>query len=43
MEQRPIGTFREKSKVLDAEAMRRSLARIAYEVIEHHKGRLRSH
>lgn len=38
MEQRPIGTFREKAKVLDAEAMRRSLARIAHEIIEHHKG-----
>ncbi len=38
MEQRPIGTFREKAKVLDPEAMRRSLARIAHEIIEHHKG-----
>ena len=30
--------FREKSKVMDAEAIRRALARIAHEVVEHHKG-----
>ena len=30
--------YREKAKVLDADAIRRSLARIAHEVLEHHKG-----
>ena len=31
-------TFREKAKVMDAEAIRRALTRIAHEVLEHHKG-----
>ena len=30
--------FREKAKVLDGEAIRRSLIRIAHEIVEHHKG-----
>jgi pyrimidine operon attenuation protein/uracil phosphoribosyltransferase len=30
--------FREKAKVLDAEAIRRALVRIAHEIVEHHKG-----
>ena len=33
-----IGAFRPKGKVLDAEAIRRALARIAHEIIEHNKG-----
>ena len=32
------GQFREKTKVMDAEAIRRALARIAHEVVERHKG-----
>ena len=31
-------TFREKAKVLDAEALRRALVRIAHEVVERNKG-----
>jgi pyrimidine operon attenuation protein/uracil phosphoribosyltransferase len=31
-------SFREKAKVMDAEALRRALIRIAHEVLEHHKG-----
>ena len=30
--------FREKAKVLDGEAIRRALIRIAHEIVEHHKG-----
>ena len=33
-----MDAFREKAKVMDAEAIRRSLVRIAHEVLEHHKG-----
>jgi pyrimidine operon attenuation protein/uracil phosphoribosyltransferase len=32
------GAFREKAKVLDADAIRRSLARIAHEILERHAG-----
>ena len=32
------GAFREKAKVLDAEAIRRALTRIAHEILEHHTG-----
>ena len=39
MEQPPlINTYREKARLLDAEAIRRSLVRIAHEIIEHNKG-----
>jgi len=38
MDNPAVGTFREKAKLLDAEAIRRSLVRIAHEIIEHHKG-----
>ena len=31
-------TFREKAKLLDADAIRRTLVRIAHEIIERHKG-----
>ncbi len=35
----PPGTqFREKAKILDAEAIRRSVVRMAHEILEHHKG-----
>ena len=35
----PPGTqFREKAKILDAEAIRRSVTRMAHEILEHHKG-----
>lgn len=30
--------FREKTKILDAEAIRRSVTRMAHEILEHHKG-----
>ena len=30
--------FREKAKVLDGEAIRRALTRVAHEIVEHHKG-----
>ena len=33
-----VRAFREKAKLLDAEQIRRSLVRIAHEVIEHNKG-----
>lgn len=33
-----VRAFREKAKLLDAEAVRRALVRIAHEIIEHHKG-----
>ena len=32
------GMFREKAKVLDAEAIRRAIVRIAHEILEHQKG-----
>ena len=38
MDQPQAAAFREKSKVLDADAIRRALARIAHEILEHHKG-----
>ena len=38
MDQPRATAYREKAKVLDADAIRRSLARIAHEVLEHHKG-----
>ena len=31
-------TFRRKSRVMDAEALQRSVTRIAHEILEHHKG-----
>ena len=31
-------SFREKAKMMDAEAIRRALIRIAHEILEHHKG-----
>ncbi len=34
----PVSAFREKAKVLDADAIRRAMSRIAHEVIEHNKG-----
>ncbi len=34
----PEPSFREKGKVMDAEAIRRAIVRIAHEVLEHHKG-----
>ncbi len=30
--------FREKAKILDADAVRRTLVRMAHEIIERHKG-----
>ncbi len=38
MEPEPPAAFREKAKVMDAEAIRRALTRIAHEVLERHKG-----
>ena len=38
MDQLPRGAFKEKAKVMDGEAMRRSLARIAHEILERNKG-----
>ena len=38
MEQTPATGFREKAKVLDTEAIRRVLIRIAHEIVEHQKG-----
>ena len=38
MEQTPTSTFREKAKVMDAEAIRRALVRIAHEILERNKG-----
>ena len=38
MDNPSVSTFREKAKLLDAEQIRRSLVRIAHEIIEHHKG-----
>ncbi|MBI4322771.1 MAG: bifunctional pyr operon transcriptional regulator/uracil phosphoribosyltransferase PyrR [Candidatus Omnitrophica bacterium] len=38
MDNPQVGTFREKAKLLDAEAIRRSLVRIAHEIIERNKG-----
>ena len=34
----PALTFKEKAKVMDAEALHRTVTRIAHEVLEHHKG-----
>ena len=33
-----VSSFKEKAKMLDAEAIRRALVRIAHEIIEHNKG-----
>ena len=33
-----VTSFREKSQVMDAEAIRRALVRIAHEILEHNKG-----
>ena len=38
MEPQSVTTFREKAKVMDADAIRRALVRIAHEILEHHKG-----
>jgi len=38
MEQSSLTNFREKAKLLDAEAIRRTLVRIAHEIIEHNRG-----
>jgi pyrimidine operon attenuation protein/uracil phosphoribosyltransferase len=38
MDNPQASTFREKAKLLDAEAIRRSLVRIAHEIIERNKG-----
>ena len=38
MDQPVHGAFKEKAKVMDGEAMRRSLARIAHEILERNKG-----
>jgi len=38
MEPSQSATFREKSRVMDQDGIQRSLARIAHEVLEHHKG-----
>jgi len=36
----PAVTYREKAKVMDAEAIRRAIARIAHEILERNKGTL---
>ena len=38
MEQPPAVTYREKTKVMDAQAIQRSLVRIAHEILERNKG-----
>ncbi len=38
MESRAAASFREKAKLLDADAVRRTLVRIAHEIIERNKG-----
>ena len=38
MDSRAAATFREKARVLDADAVRRTLVRIAHEIIERNKG-----
>lgn len=38
MEPEPQAAFREKAKVMDAEAIRRALTRIAHEILERNKG-----
>ncbi len=38
MSESSLSAYREKAKLLDAEAMRRALVRIAHEIIERHKG-----
>ncbi len=38
MDRSPASSNREKAKVMDAEAIRRALVRIAHEILEHHKG-----
>ena len=38
MDQPSIAAYREKAKVMDAEAIHRSLARIAHEILERNKG-----
>jgi len=38
MEHLPVTGFREKAKLLDAEAIRRSMVRIAHEILERNKG-----
>ena len=38
MEKPSAAAFREKAKVMDAEALRRTVVRIAHEILEHRKG-----
>ena len=38
MERSPVTGFREKAKVMDADAIRRAVVRVAHEVLEHNKG-----
>ena len=38
MEQPSVSAFKEKAKLLDAEAIRRAMTRTAHEIIEHNKG-----
>lgn len=38
MEPASVSSFREKAKVMDAEAIRRAIARIAHEILERNKG-----
>ena len=38
MDQPPAAAFREKAKVMDAEALRRTVVRMAHEILEHRKG-----
>ena len=33
-----VSAFREKAKLMDADAIRRAVTRIAHEILEHHKG-----
>ena len=38
MDKPPTAAFREKAKVMDSEALRRTVMRIAHEILEHRKG-----
>jgi len=38
MDQPAHPTYHEKAKLMDAEAIRRAITRIAHEIVEHHKG-----
>ena len=38
MDKPPAAAFREKAKVMDAEALRRTVVRMAHEILEHRKG-----